>query len=513
MKKSLKYTALALAALMCAGLAGCGKDNADSSVNADYDSEYLISDEPIELTCFFIRNDSKYSEDLDMWKKAAEMTNVSLKTVSSKNVSDKQQAFNTMLASGNIPDIVVYDDAKTYLSQYGQEGAFEPIDELIKEYAPHIQKEFDRPEIKNYVTASDGHIYYVPSMNQAKIAAGWFIRQDWLDKLGLPMPTTVDEYHDTLLAFRNNDPNGNGIQDEVPYFSRFNGMGYLLYLWDATETFTQKDGVVYYGPTGDEFKTGYANITKWYNEGLIDKEIYTRGGKSRDKLLGENVGGSTHDWFGSTAQFNDMLKESVPGINFVAFAPPNGKEYVIREQALVQGAGISANSKYKVEAVKFMDFFFSDAGSKLMNFGLEGVHYDMVDGKPVFRDFVIHGDKTAIDILQEAGSCSQFPYMQDFWYEEQWLNDTAKAGVELYLDNNYLVDPFPTLSFTQEEQDLINEKMPDIQTYLSETTQEWVFGNKDVESEFAGFVEQLKKLGIDEVTEVYQAAYDRYLGK
>ena len=68
-----------------------------------------------------------------MWKKAAEMTNVSLKTVSSKNVSDKQQAFNTMLASGNIPDIVVYDDAKTYLSQYGQEGAFEPIDELIKE--------------------------------------------------------------------------------------------------------------------------------------------------------------------------------------------------------------------------------------------------------------------------------------------------------------------------------------------------------------------------------------------
>ena len=169
---------------------------------------------------------------------------------------------------------------------------------------------------------------------------------------------------------------GNGQADEVPYFSRFSTPTDLLSLWDAFQDWNQKDGKVYYGPTTQEFKEAYSNIAKWYGENLIDKEIYTRGGKARDKLLGDNVGGSTHDWFGSTAQFNDILKESVPGMDFRAFAPPNGKEYSVREEVIAQGAAISAQSEKKEVAIRFMDFIYSETGGRFMNFGIEGEHYD-----------------------------------------------------------------------------------------------------------------------------------------
>jgi len=510
MKKLFKTLSLAIAGVIL--LSGCGGiKNEKNAAENNTRSEYAISDKPVELSLFMVRGDSKYQEDLDVWKEIEKLTNVRLKSVSSKSISDTEQAFNTMMASGNLPDLVMYGNGKEAFSKYGMEGAFASLEELAEENAPNIKAQFDRPVVKAYVTAADGHIYYVPGINPPTVAAGWFIRQDWLDKLGLPVPTDVAQYYNALKAFRENDPNGNGKKDETPYFSRFNGLSDLLGLWDTSNTWNQENGKVYYAPVTQKFKTAFTNIAKWYKEDLIDKEIFTRGGKSRDKLLGDNVGGSTHDWFGSTAQFNNMLKETVPGINFVAFAPPNGKEYSVRDEVIAQGGAISAKSNKKVEAIKFMDFIYSEKGSKFMNFGIEGKHYDMVDGKPTFQDWVVNGDKTAINILQESGACSAFPYIQDFWYEEQWLTPIAKKGVKLYLDNNYLVSKFPTLSYTVEEKTKLNEIMTAIETHMNETTQKWVFGTENVEENYDRFVEQIYSMRLKEAEEIQQNAYDRYI--
>ena len=130
---------------------------------------------------------------------------------------------------------------------------------------------------------------------------------------------------------------------------------------------------------------------------------------------------------------------------------------------------------------------------------------------PKFKDWVVHGDKTAIDILNESGACLGFPSVQDFRYEEQWLVPAAKKGVDLYLDNNYLADPFPILSYIDDEEERLNKIMTDVRTYLDETTQKWVFGSANVDNEIDAFNAQLKKLGIDEATEIQQKAYERYL--
>lgn len=511
MKKRQFLTGMSALAILLTSCQGGGQETAQLA----RDGSGKITTEPTELTLFLTSTyNDKYLEELPVFQEIEKITNVRLKTTNSRSVSDEVTAFNTMIASADLPDMVIYGEGKEAFAKYGMEGAFEKLNDLIENETVNLKKEFENPNVRNFATAPDGNIYYIPGMNPVTVAAGWFVRQDWLDKLGLEKPTNMEEYYNMLVAFRDGDPNGNGLNDEVPYFSRFNGVDHLVYLWDAPlEWAIDENGKVYYGPASEAYKTAYENISKWYAENLIDKEIYTRGWKSRDKLLGDNVGGSTHDWFGSTAQFNDMLKDSVPGMNLRAIVPPNGKEYTIREEAIINGAAISAKSTKKEVAIKFLDFIFSEEGGRFMNFGVEGQQYDMVDSKPIFRDEVIHGEMTAINILERVGACTRMPYRQDFWYEEQWLNESAKEGARMYIDNNYLQEPFPVLSYTPEEKERLNEIMTQIKTLVSENTQKWVFGSQSIADTYDNYIMRMQNMGLDEATKIQQAAYDRYLNK
>lgn len=513
MKKSMAYkaAAAALSAAILVTSAGCGTKK-EASVEMTKLGETKITKEPSELSLFYISTGDKHLEDLEVWKEIAKKTNISLKTVSSKSASDETTAFNTLLASGDLPDLVMYSKAKQTFPKYGKEGAFAKLNDLIDKYAPNIQKELEDVDVREYFTAADGNIYFLAGINPHLPASGWFVRKDWLEKLGLKEPTTVQEYHDMLVAFRDGDPNGNGIKDEVPYFNRFDGIGHLLLLFDTVTNWEIRGDKIVYGPTTEEFKTAYENLAQWYAEGLIDKEIFTRGAKSRDKLLGDNVGGSTHDWFGSTSQYNDFLKETVPGIKFEPIAPPNKKEYTQRDLVNLTGIAISDTSVKKEAAIRFIDFMFSEEGSRLSNFGIEGKHYDMKDGYPTFQDWVLNGEKTTIDILDESGVASAFPHKFDFRYEEQWLLPEARKGMEEY--KKYLVPAVPVLTYeSDEEEEKFNKIMTDVRTYIDEITQKWIFGSASVKDTYAEYKAEIEKLGINEAAKIQQTAYERYLEK
>lgn len=508
-----KLTKIISAAMIVTMLASCGNSESGSNNVANSDSPYLIAPEMTELTLFSI-TDTRI-DNTEVWNKIAEMTNIRIKTVSSSSNSDADTAMNTMLMSGEIPDLIFSTDMKKFANEYGPDGAFAPIDELVSEETPNLNKQLERKEISSFITNYDGHAYYMCGVNPDTVSQGWMIRQDWLDKLGLEAPTNPEEFYNVLKAFKTQDPNGNGKADEIPYLSRFGTVDDLDFIFNATpEWAVDENGKVYYGPTRPEFKTAYENIAKWYAEGLIDEEIYTRGAKARDKLFGENVGGVIHDWFGSTAQFNDILAEDIPGFKMTAFAPPNkgNIEYTRRDVAITQGVAIGANSEKKEYAIKLLDFLFSETGSRLMNFGIEGEQYDLVDGKPVFKDYVIHGDKTAIQILTEIGACS-LVYEQDYSYEEQWMNEEAKKGSDMYINNGYLAEKFPPLSYTEDEYSRLNEIMTNVDTFRSERCQQWVFGSMDVASTFDDYLAELDRLGIQEATQIQQAAYDRYISE
>jgi len=223
-----------------------------------------------------------------------------------------------------------------------------------------------------------------------------FIRQDWLDKVDLPIPTTTEEYIHALTMFKEQDVNGNGKNDEIGFFDRvntnLNAIGSMYNLHGVSLAPYFEDGKIVDDKYTEEFKTATLGIAQMYADGLIDPELFTRGKDARNIMFNENLGASTVDWIASTAQYQNTYEEQIEGLNWVPMLPPtapNGKAFTqfARSKIYPAGWGISQNCEDTVSAIKLFDYLFSEEGSRAMNFGIEGETYTMVEGKAIFTYF------------------------------------------------------------------------------------------------------------------------------
>ncbi|MBI9102760.1 MAG: extracellular solute-binding protein [Spirochaetales bacterium] len=463
-------------------------------------------------------------ENMANWKAVEEANGVNLNwEIISTTVKDEQ--FNLMLASGDLPDLIAYYEGKkgySSINKFGSEGAFLPVEDLVAEYAPHLKARIlDDPKVRDVLTAADGHIYYIPMMSALNAARGWFIRYDWLDKVGMDVPTTTDELYDVLVAFRDRDPNGNGEKDEIPMVFRgrgddsFYNLGALAYAFDADMGWVVRNGKVVYGPSEPQYKDFMAYIGKLYGEKLIDQELLTRSGNARDDLFGRNVSGAIHDWFASTASLNDKLAGEYPGFNLRHFAPPLGtvdKPFTRIQMSTVRGDGgwtLSHTNPDPVATIKMIDFLFSPEGNLLMNFGVEGNTYTMQNGKPVYTAEITKNPEGLgfHEALVTNGLQWKVGFAQDIAYEQQFANEIATEARIDYMDN-YIVEEFPVLSFTEEEQIVINDKFSQIRSYMLEMTALSMIGGLKADG-YDDAIAEFKRLGLDDVTSIYQAAYDR----
>lgn len=486
-----------------------------------------ISDTPVELSIHMHhKRYTSYDESWPVEKAACEMTNVCLKNATvGSNTKNSGEAMNLLLATGKIPDIVGTARMKEYANQYGPQGAFMPMNDLIEEHAPNLRALFEkRPDIKASITAADGNIYYLPYAPDGKYGRAYWVRTDWLNKLGLEVPTTLEEYENVLRAFRDQDPNGNGKKDEVPYFARqWEEAIRLVTLFggrssgsDTYHDFMVEDGKIVHPYAIDSYKGGIAGVARWYAEGLIDAEVFTRGSSAREYLLSENLGGSTHDWFASTSGYNRLSKD-IDGFEFKAMAPPanvNGDRFEEHRRIPVKpdGWSIGGTNKDPVATIKYMDFWFGGEGRKLVNFGIEGEQYDLVDGKPIFKKEFLEAGPVNSQLYAIGGQLHARGYLQDYNYEIQWSNEFALEGIALYDQGDYLIDQFLGVAFNEEEQAIYDKYWASIRTYMLERQQAWVLGSGDVNADWDSYMAELKKMGLDEVLAAMNSAYTRQYG-
>lgn len=151
-----------------------------------------------------------------------ELTNISFE-FRTPNLDSAPTQKNLMLASGDYTDIIFAGGlSHEEQVQYGGQGVLIPLEELIAEYAPNIQKIFEEyPEVLKSITATDGHIYALP---QVMMGENWYrgplwYNGAWLEALEVDvdeLPETTDELFDLLVRFKEEDPNGNGEADEIP---------------------------------------------------------------------------------------------------------------------------------------------------------------------------------------------------------------------------------------------------------------------------------------------------------
>ncbi|MEG2196118.1 MAG: extracellular solute-binding protein [Cellulosilyticaceae bacterium] len=518
MKLKMKCTlALALAGIMV--LTGCSSSNEapkTETTKTEATDKKEETAEAVTLDFFFYDGGSVFKSDSPIWQKIQQDTNLTLKGVAPTTPGgDANEQFNLMLASGDIPDVI--HASKANIMKNGDK-LVQPLEDLIAEHAPNLQKVLDEnPSIKAAATGTDGHIYFIPYLPDGEVSEVMFIRKDWLDKFNLAIPTTVEEYENALRTFREQDANGNGKKDEIGYFDRENktGIAAVFNLYGAMFNPYVEEGIVKDDKYQPEFKEAVKNVARIYAEGLIDPEIYTRGKDTRDVMFQQNIGASTTDWAASTAKYQDTYAGEIEGLDFAAILPPNAvdgksRTQYSRTQISDWGWSVSKDCKDPVAAIKLFDYMFSEEGARTMNFGIEGQTYDIVDGKPVFKDEVLNGETPVADQMKELGYIS-VGYPQDFEYERQWTNEAALKGIDLYMEANPFVEMVINLGLVQtpEELELISKKEPALKSYTSEMVQKWVLGSEDIDASFDGYLKKANELGAQEILAAYQAAYDR----
>ncbi len=486
---------------------------------------YKIIEEPFEMSILAIQNGRVFDEKWSIFQEAFKDTNVKLKSSISKNLTDEMQAFNLSISSGKLPDIISLAFPNK-LESLGMEGGVIPLDDLIKEHAPNIKKFFEKyPRYKRDATAYDGKIYFIPAYYdwyKMRASQGLFIRKDWLDKLGLKVPNTMDEFYMVMKAFKEKDPNGNGIVDEIPYFERTSEYAdkELIGLFGARRGFYVENGIVKYGPTQEIFKEVMPQIIKWYKEGLIDPEIFSRGFSARDYMLRNNLGGMTFDWFASTSSYNldKELNEKIKGFNFSVIPPPEykGKRYAPDSRATnLGGWSITSSAKNPIVAIKYMDYWFSEKGYELFNWGIKGDTFEKdKNGKKYFTDKIMKGDGTTpVKKLSDHGVQFRIGSIQDYEYEKAWGNSEANKWAEIYMENNYIVESMPTLKYTVQENKRIQKINSQLDMNIEEMSQKWILGSENFEKTYDLFLKKINDIGLKEALEINQKAYDRFMRK
>lgn len=459
--------------------------------------------------------------------KLQEATNVTLTNTVSSSSTDEEQAWTLMISNpDSMPDIVV-SSSMSRIEKLGLDGGLLPLEDLIAEKCPNIMAAFEKyPELRTASTASDGHIYQIAGMKEMSIANTWIIRQDWLDKLGLQMPTTTDELYNVLKAFRTQDPNGNGAEDETPLMTRWltapdNFTEHGLSLFNTSNGLMVRQGTVVFDPLGEDFKIGMKALIQWYSEGLVDPEVYTRD-DARNALYGNNLAGLTFDWSASTTQYNVSLAETIPGFKNVIMAPvqaPNGRTVVDHRSVPYAGAALTYRCSNVDAALRLLDYLYSEEGQILMTYGIEGQTYTVdADGNYQFTEEMLKYEGGLTVARNDMGCLLHLGGVEPVELEYAVAtNADTLAGYELYMAHPewYPEDEYYGFNFkyTTEESDEINVLLPSIKDYVNEKCMSWILGNGDFDAEYDRFVSELRTRGVDRVIEISQNAYNRLKGK
>ncbi len=530
-----KYSLIGLLVLGVFALMGCsGKESSQSSISESFKDVVeveqlegsLISKEPKTFTFFANFNNMPFDSNWPVWQEIGKETNIYLEGTVSKNNANEIEAFNLMLSSGKLPDSMGYGIVSD-LEKLGRDGGLIPLNDLIKNYAPHIQAMLDSDAaFRQTATSLDGNIYMIPKNFDLVSAEFYWIRKDWLDILDLDVPTNVDELYTVLTAFRNEDPNGNGLKDEVPLMDRagHNMPDEYLSLFDTSAEFYPRDGVMTFEPLTEDFVYGVKELAKWYQEGLIDPEIFTRGAKARDVLYSANLSGFTHDW-PSTGNYNRSLADSIPGFQNIPIAPPvdqNGNQVERTSRFPSAGWSISSQCKDPITVMRFFDFFFTEKGSDLINWGIEGETYTVNEaGEKEYTPLVMEQpDKTPLAYLRSIGAQYRIGMNQDAKYEYAFMTPEAREAAELYNSNPQwyrgdtpIIGGKISLKYTAEDESEYKKLMSQIEPYVDEMFQQWLLGTSNIEDDYDKFVAELQARGIDRAIEINQKAYNTYLGK
>ena len=413
-KKNLSLLLAGILTISCL-TAGCGNNsgnggespaagNGDSQAAATETgkADKAASGEVITLT-FFDKNTGD-AFDNPVAQAITEKTGIKIEV--QQPTGNPEEKLNLMLASGDLPDIVLMDRRSDIVNKYIAAGALVPLNDLIDQYGADIQEMYG--DILNKSRYEDSKNYYLnnwygldPDPDRA-----FCIRMDVLKELGYGEKAekgeafTQDEFRDILSRFKETYKDADG-QPAIPLTSNADYMPSVLSTFKAMygmKNYYEKDGKLFFDVRDPDYLEMVKYMNGLYRDGLLDKEwavnkeqIFTqKAGSGRvaatvglssdgNRLLKEDNGEDTDKQF-------YMFKVVADGVD------PDKTTFSPRSSLGWDAIGITVKNEHPVETIKFMNFLASE-GQYLLMWGIEGKDWDMEDGKHVPRPETLQGFK------------------------------------------------------------------------------------------------------------------------
>lgn len=427
---------------------------------------------------------------------------------------DAMQAFNLMIASNELPDIICLTGLNA--KQYIEDGYFIPLNEYIDD-APNYMKFITDNNYLNEIKDDDGVIYGFSMYNASTLTyAGPLVRKDWLDAQALDMPVTIDDWTRMLRAFK--DAYGAGFATPAGQWGRFADP-----IWGAygiRRGFYIDDGKVVNGFYQPAYKDFLELMRYWYDEGLIDPDIATLNDAGvKIKVLNDKTGAVVSSK-GMLNQWITSLKEMNSSAEWVAAPYPvlnEGDPIEIIHMASAKSncaAYITSACKDVSLAARALDWNYSEEGILYWNFGVEGVSFEYVDGVPRFKENITDypgGMSSAVD--HYTGMQWWGPSVQMAELGAALSTPESVAAVNVWTrPNNMLSHLMPDVTATSDEGAELSTLLSAIETYQNEMFFKFMLGEESLDS-FDAYLKNLADMGMERVLEIKQAQYDRYMSR
>ncbi|MDX8045105.1 extracellular solute-binding protein [Gracilibacillus sp. S3-1-1] len=516
-------------------LAACSDDDASSE-------QQVTEDGKVALTALITKHPlTKDLKDMEWLQEVEERAGVEITW--EEVTADWDQKKGAMLAGGDIPDLIIGPNAITDADFAQFPGLFENLAPLIEEHGPNIQAMFEeQPQTEVLSTQTDGEIYGLSKYQQfwPETSTMQFINKQWLDNLGLDVPTNWDELFDVLVAFKEEDANGSGDpNDEIPMdFAPIGegGFGYFhptVLLGSLGMTITGGGGQGYFLEGGEvrnffvdeRYKEFVSFLHKLYENGLINEEAFTQD-YSQYQALARGEGdvatvGYTFGWE-RTDRFGLGVADQ-----YVSFDPMKASSdydgevtwsYDYNELNFgVNFVQMSSATSNKEAAMKFINELYDPEVSLQVLFGSLGPNIEKngdnsytilepedeemdpgtwkwtstwADSGPMFisdqLDVELPADMQAVDEQQA-------PY-----------NDVFET-----LDRENDVFPAMMLKYSEEDHNQMTLVNTDFMNIAISKFGEWVTTG-GIENEWDSYVEQVEQMGLPSNIEIIQRYYDDY---
>ena len=527
MKKVYRLISMCTAAALIAlSVAGCGeKTEEGNGSTVEYSGNEIYPVKCEDTLSYWLDLDSSLSgsvenfSETNLAKELEKETGVKIEYIHPQAGQSAEQ-FNILLASDELPDLVTYD----WMNVGGgpeasiNEEYIYRLNDAIDKWAPNLKAYLkEHPEVDKKLKTDDGSYYAFPFIRGEEwmtYPQGLILRKDWLDKIGMSEPKTLDEFEQVLKGFKEK------CGASTPLVLTLAQIQQLIFPYNTSPEFYLDGDTVKYGAVTDEYKQALEKIKAWYDEGLIDPNIVSADTKYiQSRILNSDAGA----YFGYVVSGMGAMLNAKPAdqpeFDLVACAQPtvNGgvPEFSYKEDPVLTSSfvAITKNCKNLELACRFLDYGFSEKGHMLYNFGIEGESYNMVDGKPVFTD-IITKNSDGKTFAEAAAMYSMGMYSGIFVHDPEYVRQSLtypqqEKAYEVWSESNMSKHLMPPVTLSNEEQAEFADIMNNVTTYAAEARVNFITGKQSL-SEWDSYMNKLNEYQVNKAIEIKQAAYDRY---